>query len=46
MSNKLLHIIIDNREHKLKDLFDQKKDIIQYESKQLDIANIVVIEDF
>jgi len=42
MSNKLLHIIIDNREHKLKELFDQKKDIIQYESKQLDIADVIV----
>ncbi|MFX0134866.1 MAG: ERCC4 domain-containing protein, partial [Candidatus Hodarchaeota archaeon] len=37
-----LHIIIDNREHKLKELFDQKKDIIQYESKQLDIADVIV----
>ena len=42
MSNKLLQIIIDNREHKLKELFDQKKDIIQYESKQLDIADVIV----
>lgn len=45
MSNKLLQIIIDNREHKLKELFDQKKDIIQYESKQLDIADVIVSND-
>ena len=44
--NKLLHIIIDHRERKLKELFDQKKDkIIKYESKQLDIADIVVSKD-
>ncbi len=43
--NKLLHIIIDNREQKLKVIFDQKKDIITYESKQLDIADIVISED-
>ena len=45
MSNKVLHIIIDHREHKLKALFDQKKDIIQYESKQLDIADVIVSND-
>lgn len=43
--NKLLHIIIDTREQKLKAIFDQKKDIITYESKQLDIADIVISED-
>ncbi|MFX0041986.1 MAG: ERCC4 domain-containing protein [Candidatus Hodarchaeota archaeon] len=43
--NKLLHIIIDNREQKLKAIFDQKKDIITYESKQLDIADVVISED-
>lgn len=40
--NKLLHVIIDNREQKLKALLDKKKDIITYESKQLDIADIVI----
>ena len=41
--NKLLNIIVDHRERKLKDLLDKKKkDIIKYESKQLDIADIVV----
>lgn len=45
MSNKLLQIIIDHREHKLKKLFDQKKDIIQYESKQLDIADVIVSDE-
>jgi len=34
---------VDHRERKLKDLLDKKKkDIIKYESKQLDIADIVV----
>ncbi|MFX0003876.1 MAG: ERCC4 domain-containing protein [Candidatus Hodarchaeota archaeon] len=40
--NEVLHVIIDNRENKLKALLDQKKDIITYESKQLDIADIVI----
>jgi len=40
--NKPLHVIIDNREQKLMALLDTKKDIITYESKQLDIADIVV----
>jgi Fanconi anemia group M protein len=37
-----IHIIIDHRENKLKALFDKKKDKITYESKQLDIADIVI----
>ncbi|MFX1426504.1 MAG: ERCC4 domain-containing protein, partial [Promethearchaeota archaeon] len=37
-----IHIIIDHRENKLKALFDKKKDIITYESKQLDIADIII----
>jgi len=40
--NKPLHVIIDNREQKLMALLDNKKDTITYESKQLDIADIVV----
>jgi len=40
--NKLLHVIIDNREQKLKTLLDKKKDTITYESKQLDIADVVI----
>jgi Fanconi anemia group M protein len=44
-NNKILQIIIDHREKKLKVLFDQKKDKIRYESKQLDIADIVVSQD-
>ena len=40
--NKLLHVIIDNREQKLMALLDKKKEIITYESKQLDIADIVI----
>ena len=37
-----VHIIIDHRENKLKALLDKKKDKIAYESKQLDIADIVI----
>ncbi len=36
--NKPLHVIVDNREQKLMALLDKKKDVITYESKQLDIA--------
>lgn len=39
-----LKIIIDNRERKLMKLLDQKKDTISYESRQLDVADIVVSE--
>ena len=45
MQNKLLHLIVDHREIKLKELFDKKKESIGYESKQLDIADIVVSND-
>ena len=44
-NNKILQIIIDNRENKLKKLFDQKKEKIQYESKQLDVADIIVSQE-
>lgn len=37
-----VHIIIDHRENKLKALLDKRKDKITYESKQLDIADIVI----
>ena len=40
-----VHIIIDHRENKLKALLDQKKEKITYESKQLDIADIVISSD-
>ncbi len=43
--NKLVHVIIDNREQKLKALLDKKKDTITYESQQLDIADIVVSDN-
>ena len=46
MSNrKILRIIVDKRERKLMQLLDEKREIIQYEAKQLDIADIVVSED-
>jgi len=40
--DKTLFIIIDNREQKLMRIFDKKKDKISYESKQLDIADLVI----
>ena len=42
--NKLF-FILDNRERKLMEIFDKKKDIISYETKQLDIADIVISSD-
>ena len=42
---KILHIIIDNREHKLKALLDKKQNIITYDSEQLDIADIIISEE-
>ncbi|MFX0187802.1 MAG: ERCC4 domain-containing protein [Candidatus Hodarchaeota archaeon] len=41
----MLHVVIDQREQKLKEIFDKKMDKIQYESKQLDIADIIVSND-
>ncbi|MFW9772941.1 MAG: ERCC4 domain-containing protein [Candidatus Thorarchaeota archaeon] len=43
--NKQVHVIIDHRENKLKALLDKKKDKIAYESKQLDIADIVITQE-
>ena len=40
--NKPLHVIVDNREQKLMALLDKKKDVITYESKQLDIGDVVI----
>ncbi|MHA1334844.1 MAG: ERCC4 domain-containing protein [Promethearchaeota archaeon] len=42
---KRMHIIVDHREHKLKELLDMRKDKITYESKQLDVADVVVSSD-
>ncbi|MFX1353857.1 MAG: ERCC4 domain-containing protein, partial [Promethearchaeota archaeon] len=42
VQNKISHIIIDNREQKLVKIFESKKDRITYETKQLDIADIIV----
>ena len=36
------HIILDNREHKLRAIFDKRTNRITYESRQLDIADIVI----
>ena len=40
--NSPVHVILDDREHKLKAIFDTKSDIISYELKRLDIADIIV----
>jgi len=40
-----VHIIVDHRENKLKALLDKKKEKITYESKQLDIADIVITSE-
>ena len=40
-----VHIIVDHREHKLKALLDKKREKITYESKQLDIADIVITSE-
>ena len=40
-----VHIIVDHREHKLKAILDKKKEKITYESKQLDIADIVITSE-
>jgi len=42
---QIVHVIVDDRERKLKALLDSKKDTITYESKRLDVADIVVTED-
>jgi len=44
-SNKLLHIILDNREKKLIKIFSNKKNQISFETKQLDVADIIITED-
>ena len=43
--NEQVHIIVDHRENKLKALLDKKKEKITYESKQLDIADIVITSE-
>lgn len=43
--NKPLHVIIDNREQKLMALLDKKKDVITYESKQLDIGDVIITSE-
>jgi len=40
-----VHIIVDHRENKLKAVLDKKKEKITYESKQLDIADIVITSE-
>ncbi|KKL72916.1 hypothetical protein LCGC14_2080130 [marine sediment metagenome] len=41
-TEKIVKIIVDDREHKLKALLDTKKEVITYSSERLDIADIVI----
>lgn len=43
--NSTVHVILDKREHKLMKALDQRKATITYETKQLDIADIVITQD-
>ena len=43
--NKQLHIIVDKRERKLMVLLDQRKSVITYEAKQLDIADVIITSE-
>ncbi|MHA1688891.1 MAG: ERCC4 domain-containing protein [Promethearchaeota archaeon] len=42
---KIPHIIIDSREKKLIEIFEQKKESITYEVKKLDIADVVITNE-
>ena len=42
MNHIIPHIILDDREKKLITIFDKKSESITYESKRLDIADIVI----
>jgi ERCC4-type nuclease len=42
--NKPVHVIIDNREQKLIKLLEKNKENITFETKQLDVADIVISE--
>lgn len=42
---KLLRIILDHREIKLKEIFDRRKEKIRYEAKQLDIGDVIISEN-
>ena len=44
-ANNILKLLIDNRERKLMNLLDQKYPNIQYEAKQLDIADVIISEE-
>ncbi len=44
-SNTKLHIIIDHRERKLTKGLDKKSDKISYETKNLEVADIIISED-
>lgn len=42
---KIPHIILDSREKKLMEIFDKDQDRISYETRQLDIADVVISMD-
>jgi len=43
--NGIPHVILDNREHKLRKVLDQRKDRITYEVQQLEVADIIITKD-
>ena len=43
--SKIVHVIVDTREHKLQKILAQRKDRITYEVKQLEVADIVITKD-
>ena len=45
MKGYVLNLIVDHRESKLIQLLEQKKDSITYETKSLDVGDIIVSED-
>ncbi|MHA1952614.1 MAG: ERCC4 domain-containing protein [Candidatus Heimdallarchaeaceae archaeon] len=45
MNKYMLNLIVDHRESKLLKLLDQKQDSITYETKALDVGDVIVSED-
>ncbi|MFX1564100.1 MAG: ERCC4 domain-containing protein [Promethearchaeota archaeon] len=44
-NNEVLHLVIDSRERSLITIFDEKPDRIDYKTKSLDIADVIVSKD-
>ncbi len=45
IKDKKIHIIIDNRELKLKEVIEKNHEIIDFEIQQLDVADIIISEN-